>query len=77
MMTIEGHHRRYNFHHLADFDHAAFESEFGLTSDLAPVVILAIGKQVGVETIVNEVVREQELAGRVRLPLTELVIQTH
>ena len=77
MMTIEGHHRGYNVHHMSGFDHAAFTSEFKLTSDLAPVTILAIGKQVGVEAVENEAVRERELAGRVRLPLTELVLPTN
>ncbi|CAB4543082.1 MAG: oxidoreductase [Actinobacteria bacterium] len=77
MMTVEGHHRGYNFHQMSGFDHAAFSAAFGLTSDLAPVAILAVGKQVGAEAIENEAVRERELAGRERLPLTELVIQTH
>ena len=77
MMTIEGHHRGYNIHHMSGFDHDAFASAFSLTSDLAPIAILAVGKQVSADQVANEAVRERELAGRERLPLTELVIQTH
>ncbi len=77
MMTVEGHHRGYNIHHMSGFDHDAFTSSFGLTSDLAPIAILAVGKQVSADQVANEAVRERELAGRERLPLTELVIQTH
>jgi nitroreductase len=77
MMTVEGNHRGYNIHHMSGFDHPTFASAFGLTSDLAPVTILAVGKQVSADAVANEAVREREMAGRERLPLTELVIQTH
>lgn len=77
MMTVEAHHRGFNVHHMSGFDHAAFAQEFELASDLAPVAILAIGKQVSVDTVTNEAIRERELAGRVRLPLSELVLPTN
>jgi nitroreductase len=77
MMTIEAHHRGFAVHQIAGFDREAFTTKFDLPSDLSPAIILAIGKQAGVEALTEDVLVERESAARSRLPLTELVLPTH
>jgi len=77
MMTIEAHHRGFAVHQMAGFDREAFTTQFELPSDLSPVIILAIGKQAGVEVLSEDVLIERETSARSRLPLSELVLPTH
>lgn len=77
MMTIEAHHRGFAVHQMAGFDREAFAQTFEVPSDLSPGIILAIGKQAGVEVLTDDVLVEREVAGRSRLPLSELVLPTH
>jgi hypothetical protein len=58
---------------------AGFEKDLAITnlsidSLLLPVVVVAIGKQAGVEQL-DEATAQRELAPRVRKPLDELVIK--
>ncbi len=74
LLTVEAHHRGYAVHQIAGFDREIIKNEFGLDAALAPIVILAIGKQAPASSLVDPVLKEREEAPRERLPLSELVV---
>lgn len=74
LMTVEAHHRGYVVHQIGGFDRDAVSAEFKLDSAIAPIVILAIGKQAPLESITDEALKIREEAPRTRLPLSELVL---
>ncbi len=74
LLTVEAHHRGYVVHQIGGFDRDAVKSEFKLDEAIAPIVILAIGKQAHADSITDEAVKARELAPRTRLPLSDLII---
>jgi nitroreductase len=74
LLTVEAHHRGYVVHQIGGFDREIVKSEFNLDPAIAPIVILAIGKQAPISSITDEAVKAREEAPRSRLPLEELVL---
>jgi nitroreductase len=60
---------------IGGFDAAAVRAEFGLGEDLAPVVVLAIGRCDGTADL-PELLAAREAAPRVRRPLGDLLLPT-
>ena len=74
LLTVEAHHRGYVVHQIGGFDRDAVKKEFNLDEEIAPIVILAIGKQAASDSLANEELKTRELAPRTRLPLSDLVL---
>ena len=74
LLTVEAHHRGYAVHQIGGFDRDVVQKEFALATDIAPIVILAIGKQASVDSLSDETLKGRESAPRTRLPLSELVL---
>jgi len=74
LLTVEAHHRGYVVHQIGGFDRDVVQKEFALATDIAPIVILAIGKQASVDSLSDETLKGRESAPRTRLPLSELVL---
>ena len=74
LLTVEAHHRGYVVHQIGGFDREVVQKEFELAADIAPIVILAIGKQASVDALSDETLKGRESAPRTRLPLSELVL---
>ena len=74
LLTVEAHHRGYVVHQIGGFDRDSVKAEFNIAAEIAPIVILAIGKQAHADSITDEAVKSRELAPRTRLPLSELVL---
>ncbi len=73
-LTFEAHSRGYVAHQMAGFEKDLAMRNLSIDSLLLPVVVVAIGKQAGVEQL-DEATAQRELAPRVRKPLDELVIK--
>ena len=73
-LTFEAHSRGYVAHQMAGFEKDLAITNLSIDSLLLPVVVVAIGKQAGVEQL-DEATAQRELAPRVRKPLDELVIK--
>ena len=73
-LTFEAHSRGYVAHQMAGFEKVLAMRNLSIDSLLLPVVVVAIGKQAGVEQL-DEATAQRELAPRVRKPLEEIVIK--
>ena len=73
-LSIEAHSRGYVAHQMAGFEKELAIQNLSINSALAPVVVVAIGKQAGVEQL-DEATAQRELAPRVRKPLDEIVLK--
>ena len=73
-MTFEAIHRGLAVHQIAGFDHEQIKKDFGLAENIAPKAILILGKQAPVESLTDATLVEREKAPRVRLPLSEIVL---
>jgi nitroreductase len=74
LLTVEAHHRGYVVHQIGGFERDVVKSEFNLSEDIAPIVILAIGKQAPADSLKDEAAKSREVAPRTRLPLADLVL---
>ena len=74
LLTVEAHHRGYVVHQIGGFDRDVVKSEFNIPEEIAPIVILAIGKQAPISSITDEALKAREEAPRTRLPLNELIL---
>lgn len=74
LMTVEAHHRGYVVHQIGGFERDVVKSEFNIPADIAPIVILAIGKQAPAHSLQEGPLKEREVAPRERLPLSDLVL---
>lgn len=74
LLTVEAHHRGFVVHQIGGFDREVVKTEFNIPADIAPIVILAIGKQSPVTAITDDAVKSREEAPRTRLPLSELIL---
>jgi nitroreductase len=74
LLTVEAHHRGFVVHQIGGFDRDVVKTEFNIPADIAPIVILAIGKQAPVTAITDDAVKSREEAPRTRLPLSELIL---
>lgn len=72
-MVFEIHNRGFVAHQMTGFDRAQSAAVLEMASDLAPVVVVAIGKQDAPEKLEGPAA-ERELAPRVRKELSEIVI---
>jgi nitroreductase len=73
-LTIEAHSRGYVAHQMAGFEKDLAIQNLSIDTGLAPVVVIAIGKQAGIEQL-DEATAQRELAPRVRKPLVEIVLR--
>ena len=71
--TLEAHSRGYVAHQMAGFEKDVAIGKLSIAPGLIPVVVIAIGKQSGVEQL-DEATAQRELAPRVRKPLEEIVV---
>lgn len=74
LLTVEAHHRGYVVHQIGGFERDVVKSEFNIAEDIAPIVILAIGKQAPADSLKDEAAKSREVAPRTRLPLADLVL---
>ena len=72
-LTFEAHSRGQVVHQMAGFDAAKAAETFGLSSDLTPIVVIAIGVQGPAEQL-EGVLLEREKAPRQRKDLDEIVL---
>jgi nitroreductase len=73
-LVVETHHRRLIAHQMTGFDKAIAQSALSISSELVPVVVIAIGTQDAPEKLTGPLL-EREMAKRERLALSEIVIQ--
>ncbi|MCX6439974.1 MAG: nitroreductase family protein [Actinobacteria bacterium] len=73
-LTLEAHDRGYVAHQMGGFDKTKAAHAFGLTENLSPVIVIAIGKQGSIEQL-DAAMIARESAPRVRKELSELVLQ--
>lgn len=71
-LTVQAQHEGLHTHQLGGFDSAALHAAFGLADNLDVVSITTVGVLGDPDTL-PEVLREREVAPRVRKPLSELV----
>lgn len=71
--TLEAHSRGYVAHQMEGFEKDTAIQNLSIAPELVPIVIVAIGKQSGVEQL-DEATAHRELAPRVRKPLEEIVV---
>ena len=71
---IETHHRGLVAHQMTGFDKAIAQEVLSIAPELLPVVVIAVGTQDSPEKLAGPLL-EREVAKRVRLPLSELVIK--
>lgn len=72
-LTFEAHSRGQVAHQMAGFDAAKAAESFGLTSQISPLVVIAIGTQGPAEQL-EGVLLERETAPRQRKELSEIVL---
>jgi hypothetical protein len=73
-LVIETHHRGLIAHQMTGFDKAVAQEVLSITPELIPVVVIAVGTQDAPEKLAGPLL-EREMAPRVRLPLSEIVIK--
>jgi nitroreductase len=74
-MTVEANHRGIAVHQVAGFDREAVASEFTLPANFSQIALLVLGTQAPAEALSDSTLLEREKSPRVRLPLSELVIE--
>ncbi len=74
LLTVEAHHRGFVVRQMGGFDRAAAVTAFELQEGIAPIVILAIGKQAPAESLQDPTLMEREIADRTRIPLQDLIV---
>jgi nitroreductase len=74
-MTFEAVHRGLAVHQIAGFDRVQVRADYQLPDNCEPLAILIIGKQAPVDSLTDPTLVEREKAPRVRLPLSELIIE--
>ena len=70
----EIHHRGLVAHQMTGFDKAIAQEVLSIAPELLPVVVIAVGTQDSPDKLSGPLL-EREVAKRVRLPLSELVIK--
>lgn len=73
-MTMEALHRGLVVHQIAGFERDQVKAAFNLPDNYSQMAILVIGHQAPAEGLVDEKLIELEKSPRVRLPLTEIVL---
>ena len=73
-LVVETHHRGLIAHQMTGFDKAIAQSALSISSELVPVVVIAIGTQDVPEKLTGPLL-EREMAKRERLALSEIVLQ--
>jgi len=73
-LSLEAHARGFVAHQMGGFDKEKVISNLSIDSVLAPVIVVAIGKQSGIEQL-EEALAERENAPRERKALSEIVVQ--
>jgi len=74
LMTVEAHHRGQVVHQIGGFNKEAVIKDFGLSPEITPIAILAIGKQAPADALGDEKMVEREISARTRVPLTQLIL---
>lgn len=72
-LTVQAHAMGLHVHQMGGFDAQAARDVVGLPDDLAPVVVVAVGRRDDPERLPDDL-RERETAPRVRRPLAETVL---
>lgn len=73
-LVVETHHRGLIAHQMTGFDKEVAQEVLSITPELIPVVVIAIGTQDAPEKLSGPLL-EREMAPRVRLPLSEIVLK--
>jgi nitroreductase len=73
-LVIETHHRGLIAHQMTGFDKSVAQTELSIAPELIPVVVIAVGTQDAPEKLAGPLL-EREMAPRVRLPLSEIVVK--
>jgi nitroreductase len=73
-LVIETHHRGLIAHQMTGFDKSVAQTELLIAPELIPVVVIAVGTQDAPEKLAGPLL-EREMAPRVRLPLSEIVVK--
>ena len=73
-LVIETHHRGLIAHQMTGFEKDVAQSNLTIPADLVPVVVVAVGTQDAPEKLAGPLL-EREIAPRVRLPLSEIVLK--
>jgi len=71
---VEAHHRGQVVHQIGGFNKEAVIKDFGLSPEITPIAILAIGKQAPADALGDEKMVEREISARTRVPLTQLIL---
>jgi nitroreductase len=72
-LVFEVHNRGFVAHQMTGFDRAESSKILEMADDLAPIVVIAIGKQDAPEKLTGSAA-EREMAPRERKPLAEIVL---
>ena len=73
-LVVETHHRGLIAHQMTGFDKEVAQEVLSIAPELIPVVVIAIGTQDAPEKLTGPLL-EREMAPRVRLPLSEIVLK--
>lgn len=73
-LVVETHHRGLIAHQMTGFDKEVAQEVLFIAPELIPVVVIAIGTQDAPEKLTGPLL-EREMAPRVRLPLSEIVLK--
>ena len=73
-LVVETHHRGLIAHQMTGFDKEVAQEVLSIAPELIPVVVIAIGTQDAPEKLTSPLL-EREMAPRVRLPLSEIVLK--
>ncbi|MFS0734722.1 nitroreductase family protein [Microbacterium sp. 1P10UB] len=71
--SVQAHHDGLHVHQMGGFDRDAVRSAFDLDERFSPTVVIAVGP-VGDAAQLSDVLREREIAPRVRRPLAESIL---
>jgi nitroreductase len=72
-LSVQAHHDGLYVHQMGGFDRDAVRDAFGLDHRLEPMTVIALGP-IGDASDLPESLQEREVAPRVRLPLSELLL---
>ncbi len=72
-LALQAHAQGLHAHQMGGFDHGRLADELGLDADLAPVVVVAVGRRDHHDRLPDEL-RRRETAPRARRPLSETVL---
>lgn len=73
LLTVQAHAMGLHVHQMGGYDRAKVSTDLGLSEDIAPVVLLAVGRVASPEQL-EAPFMEREVAARQRHPLSDMVL---